>query len=63
MDIDIEVTKAKIKLIKDKIAERIIFRSQVKWHEEGEKNNAYILGLMNSKYTRLDLHNLKFSLK
>ena len=28
----------------------------VKWHEEGEKNNAYFLGLMNSKYTRLDLH-------
>ena len=25
-------------------------------HEEGEKNNAYYLGLMNSKYTRLDLH-------
>ena len=56
IDIDIEVIKAKIKLIKDKIAERIIFRSRVKWHEEGEKNNAYFLGLMNSKYTRLDLH-------
>ena len=25
-------------------------------HEEGEKNNAYFLGLMNSRYTRLDLH-------
>ena len=33
-----------------------MFRSRVKWHEEGEKNNAYFLGLMNSKYTRLDLH-------
>ena len=31
-------------------------RSRVKWHEEGEKNNAYFLGLMNSNYTRLDLH-------
>ena len=50
------MTKAKIKLIKNKIAERIIVRSRVKWHEEGEKNNAYFLGLMNSKYTRLDLH-------
>ena len=48
--------QAKIKLRRDKIAERIIFRSRVKWHEEGEKNNAYFLGLMNSKYTRLDLH-------
>ncbi len=56
IDIDIELTKAKIKMIKDKIAERIMFRSRVKWHEEGEKNNAYFLGLMNSKYTRLDLH-------
>ena len=37
IDIDIEVTKAKIKLIRDKIAERIIFRSRVKWHEEVEK--------------------------
>ena len=37
--IDIEVTKAKIKLIRDKIADRIIFRSRVKWHEEGEENN------------------------
>ena len=46
IDSDIELTKAKIKLIKDKIAERIIFRSRVKWHEEGEKNNAYFLGLM-----------------
>jgi hypothetical protein len=27
IDIDIELTKAKIKLIKDKIAERIMFRS------------------------------------
>ena len=56
IDIDIELTKAKIKLIKEKIAERKIFRSRVKWHEEGEKNNAYSLGLMNSKYTMLDLH-------
>ena len=37
IDIDIEVTKAKIKLIRDKIADRIIFRSRVKWHEEGER--------------------------
>jgi hypothetical protein len=56
IDIDIEPTKAKIKLIKDTIPERIMFRSRVKWHEEGEKNNAYFLGLMNSKYTKLDLH-------
>ena len=35
IDIDIEVTKAKIKIIKDEKAERIIFRSRVKWHEEG----------------------------
>ena len=27
-------------------------------HEEGEKNNAYFLDLMNSKYTRLDLHKI-----
>ena len=33
-----------------------MFSSRVKWHEEGEKNNAYFLGLMNSKYTRLNLH-------
>ena len=31
IDIDIELTKAKIKLIKDKMAERIMFRSRVKW--------------------------------
>ena len=30
----------------------------MKWHEEGEKNNAYFLGLMNSKYSRLDLHKI-----
>ena len=35
-----------------------MFRSKVKWHEEGEKNNAYFLGLMNSEYTRLDLYKL-----
>ena len=35
-----------------------MLRSRVKWHEVGEKNNAYFLGLMNSKYTRLDLHNV-----
>ena len=40
-DIYIEVTKAKIKIIKDKKTERIMFRSRVKWHIEGEKNNAY----------------------
>ena len=56
--IDIEVTKAKIKLMKDKKPEKIIFRSRVKWYEEGEKNNAYFLGLMNSKYTRLDLNKI-----
>ena len=33
-----------------------MLRSRVKWHEVGEKNNAYFLGLMNSKYTRLNLH-------
>jgi hypothetical protein len=33
-----------------------MFRSRVKWHEGGEKNNAYFLGLMNSKHTRMDLH-------
>ena len=38
IDIDNEVTNAKIKLIRDKKAERIMFRSRVKWHEEGKKN-------------------------
>ena len=33
-----------------------MFRAGVKWHEEGEKNNAYFLGLMNSKYSRLELN-------
>ena len=33
-----------------------MFRAGVKWHEEGEKNNAYFLGLMNSKYSRLKLN-------
>ena len=42
IDIDIEVTKAKNKIIKVKKAERVMFRSRVKWHEEGEKNNPYI---------------------
>ena len=37
IDFDIEVTKAKIKLKRDKKAERIMCRSRVKWHEEGEK--------------------------
>ena len=27
-----------------------------KWHEEGEKNNAYFLGLMISKHSRLELN-------
>ena len=35
-----------------------MFRSRVKWHEEREKNYAYFLGLMNSKYTTLDLTRL-----
>ena len=34
----------------------LMFRAGVKWHEEGEKNNAYFLGLMNSKYSRLELN-------
>ena len=58
IDKDIEVTKAKIKIIKDKKAERIMFRSRVKWHEEGEKNNAFFLGLRNSKYTRFNLQKI-----
>ena len=33
-----------------------MFRAGIKWHEEGEKNNAYFLGLMNSKYSRLELN-------
>ena len=36
-------------------AERLMFRAGVKWHEEGEKNTAYFRGLMNSKYSRLEL--------
>ena len=51
-------TKSKIKIIKDKKSKRIMFRSRVKWHEEGEKNNAYFLGLMNSKYTKLNPHKI-----
>ena len=33
-----------------------MFRAGVKWHEEGENNTAYFLGLMNSKYSRLELN-------
>ena len=40
MDVDIEVIKAQIQIIKTKKAERLMFRAEVKWHEEGEKNNA-----------------------
>ena len=40
IDINIKVTKAKIKLIRDKKTERM-FRSRVKWHEEGEKNKGH----------------------
>ena len=56
MDADIEIIKAQIGIIKNKQTERLMFRSRVKWHEEGEKNNAYFLGLMNSKYSRLELN-------
>ena len=35
MDVDIEVIKAQIQIVKTKKAER----AGVKWHEEGEKNN------------------------
>ena len=56
MDVDIEVIKAQIQIIKTKKAERLMFRAGVKWHEEGEKNKAYFLGLMNSKYSRLELN-------
>ena len=47
---DIEVIKAQIEIIKNKKAERIVLRSIVKWHEEGELNKVSFLGLMNSKY-------------
>ena len=39
--IDIEVVKAQIPISKTKKAERLMLRAGVKWHEEGEKNNAY----------------------
>jgi hypothetical protein len=45
-----------MQIIKNKKAERLMFRARVKWHEEGEKNNAYFLGLMNAKYSRLELN-------
>ena len=45
IDLDIEVIKGQIQIIKTKKAERLMFRAGVKWHEEGEKNNAYYLGL------------------
>ena len=48
IDIDIEVIKAQILIIKTKKAERLMFTAGVKWHEEGEKNNAYFLGLFQS---------------
>ena len=38
MDVDKEVIKAQIQIIKTKKAERLMFRAGVKWHEEGEKN-------------------------
>ena len=41
IDADIEITRAKIKIIKDKKAERIMFWSRVKWHK-GEKNKAFL---------------------
>ena len=37
MEVDIEVIKAQIQIIKTKKAERLKFRAGVKWHEEGEK--------------------------
>ena len=43
IDKDIEVTKAKIKIIKVKKAERGMFRSRVKWHEEEKKNNPTVI--------------------
>jgi hypothetical protein len=55
VDTDTEIIKAQIGIIKNKQTERLMFRSRVKWYEEGEKNNAYCLGLMNSKYSRLEL--------
>ena len=58
IDNDIDTIKQKIQVIKDKQGERMMFRSRVKWHEEGEKNNAYFLGLMNTKYSRLDLNKI-----
>jgi hypothetical protein len=44
-----------IDIIKDKKAERLMLRARVKLHEEGEKQE-YFLGLINSKYSRLEFN-------
>ena len=42
IEADIEITRAKIKIIKDKKVERIMFWSRVEWNKEGEKNKAFL---------------------
>ena len=50
-----------LKKIKDNIIKGQIIRSKVKWHEEGERNSKYFLGLEKNNAVKKSIRKLKLN--
>jgi exonuclease III len=47
-----------IEVIKEKEAERLIFRSKAKWSEKGEKSNRYFLNLLKERQRKMQIRKI-----
>jgi len=54
----IDIANVELEDIKKKHAERLIFRSKVKWAEEGEKSTKYFLNLIKERQAKLQIRKL-----
>jgi len=54
----IEITNQELDSIKQKHANRLIFRSRVKWAEEGEKSTKYFLNLIKERQAKLQIRKI-----
>jgi hypothetical protein len=54
----IDIANIELEDIKKKQAERLIFRSKVKWAEEGEKSTKYFLNLIKERQSKLQIRKL-----
>jgi len=54
----IEITSSELEVFKREEAERLIFRSRVKWAEEGEKSNKYFLNIIKERQAKMQIRKI-----